>query len=180
MDCDCRSASGMMESSQGATVNTLRPRQNGRHFADNIFKCSFLTENFWILNEISPKYVPYGLTDNMATLVKIMAWRRTCDNPLSESMLVYFIDKNSWYPGSPKMNVTRYPSSLRLILSVVCLEICRKWSTNQWPGNGWNSSEHDQKLIISGECNNGCTCQVWVQSPMKMCITNQRLRNWQD
>ena len=24
------------------TVNTLRPRQNGRHFADNIFKCIFL------------------------------------------------------------------------------------------------------------------------------------------
>ena len=26
-------------------VNTLRPRQNGRHFPDNIFKCIFLFEN---------------------------------------------------------------------------------------------------------------------------------------
>ena len=25
--------------------NTLRPRQNGRHFPDNIFKCIFLKEN---------------------------------------------------------------------------------------------------------------------------------------
>ena len=25
--------------------NTLRPRQNGRHFADDIFKCIFLNEN---------------------------------------------------------------------------------------------------------------------------------------
>ena len=26
-------------------LNTLRPRQNGRHFADDIFKCIFLNEN---------------------------------------------------------------------------------------------------------------------------------------
>ena len=26
-------------------INTLRPRQNGRHFPDNIFKCIFLNEN---------------------------------------------------------------------------------------------------------------------------------------
>ena len=26
-------------------VSTLRPRQNGRHFADDIFKCIFMNEN---------------------------------------------------------------------------------------------------------------------------------------
>ena len=44
----------------------------------------FLNENFWILYEISLKYVPYGLIDN------IMAWRRTGDGPSSEPMLVSF------------------------------------------------------------------------------------------
>ena len=29
-------------------VNTLRPRQNRRHFADHIFKCIFVNENVWI------------------------------------------------------------------------------------------------------------------------------------
>ena len=29
-------------------VNTLRPRQRGRHFPDHIFKCIFLNENVWI------------------------------------------------------------------------------------------------------------------------------------
>ena len=33
-------------------VNTLRPRQNGRHFADDMFKCIFLNENVWIPIEI--------------------------------------------------------------------------------------------------------------------------------
>ena len=31
------------------TLNPLRPRRNGRHFADDILKCIFLSENEWIL-----------------------------------------------------------------------------------------------------------------------------------
>ena len=38
-------------------INTLRPRQNGRHFADNVFKCIFLDENVWISLKISLKFV---------------------------------------------------------------------------------------------------------------------------
>ena len=29
-------------------LSTLRPRQNGRHFPDDIFECIFLNENVWI------------------------------------------------------------------------------------------------------------------------------------
>ena len=29
-------------------LNTLRPKQNGRHFADDTFKYIFLKENVWI------------------------------------------------------------------------------------------------------------------------------------
>ena len=38
--------------------NTLRPRQNDRHFTDNIFKCISLNENVWILLRISLKFAP--------------------------------------------------------------------------------------------------------------------------
>ena len=34
-------------------VNTLRPRQNGRHFPDDIYKWIFLNENLWISIKIS-------------------------------------------------------------------------------------------------------------------------------
>ena len=37
---------------------TLRPRQNCRYFADDIFKCTFFNEKFRILNKISLKHVP--------------------------------------------------------------------------------------------------------------------------
>ena len=36
-------------------VNRLRPEQDGRYFADNIFKCIVWNENFWIANQISFK-----------------------------------------------------------------------------------------------------------------------------
>ena len=72
--------------------NTLRPRQNGHHFADDISRCIFLNENIWILNKISLKYVPLCLIDNMAALVQIMAWRRSGDKPLSEAILVCSTD----------------------------------------------------------------------------------------
>ena len=39
-------------------VNTLRPRQNGRYFTDDIFKYIFLNENVWISIKISLKFVP--------------------------------------------------------------------------------------------------------------------------
>ena len=52
-------------------VNTLRPRQNGRHFADGIFKCIFLNGNGWISLKISLKFVPMVLINNISALVQI-------------------------------------------------------------------------------------------------------------
>ena len=69
-------------------LNTLRPRQNGRHFADDIFKCIFLNENVWIPSKISLKFVPQGTINNIPGLVQIMAWRRPGDKPLSGPMVV--------------------------------------------------------------------------------------------
>ena len=68
--------------------NTLRPRQNGRHFADDTFKCIFVNENVRILIEISLKFVPKGPINNIPSLVQIMAWRRPGDKPLSEPMMI--------------------------------------------------------------------------------------------
>ena len=69
-------------------VYKLRQRQNGRHFADSIFKCIFLNENVWITIKFSMKFVPKGPINNIPALVQIMAWRRPGDKPLSEPMMV--------------------------------------------------------------------------------------------
>ena len=70
------------------SFNTLRPRQDGRHFADAIFTCNFFNENCCILINFSLKYVRKGPIDNNAALVQIMAWRRSGDKPLSETMMI--------------------------------------------------------------------------------------------
>ena len=69
-------------------LNSLRPRQNGRHFADDIFKRIFLKEIAWIPIKISLKFVSKGPIIDIPSLVQTMAWRRPGNKPLSESMMV--------------------------------------------------------------------------------------------
>ena len=69
-------------------INTLRLRQNGRHFADYMFKWIFLNENIWILLKISLKFVPKVWINNIPALVQIMAWRWPGNKLLSEPMVV--------------------------------------------------------------------------------------------
>ena len=70
-------------------VHTFKPRQDGRHFADNILKCIFFNENVWVLIKIALKFVPKGPITciNMPSLVQVTAWHRKGDKPLSEQMM---------------------------------------------------------------------------------------------
>ena len=70
------------------SLNTLRPRQNGRHFADDTFNRIFVNENVRISIKFSLKFVPKGPINNIPALVQIMAWRRPGDKPLSEPLMV--------------------------------------------------------------------------------------------
>ena len=69
-------------------LNTLRPRQSGRHFADAIFKCIFFNENICISLKISLKFVPKVSINNIPAFVQIIAWRLPSTKPLSEPMVV--------------------------------------------------------------------------------------------
>ena len=51
-----------------------------------------MNEKFWILIQISLKFVTKGLIDNKAALVQVMAWCWTDDKPLPEPMLIQFTD----------------------------------------------------------------------------------------
>ena len=88
------------------SVNSLRPRQNGRYNADDIFKCIFLNENVWIPIKISLKFVPKVPINNIPALVQILAWRRSGDKPLSEPMVVRLlthicVTRPQWVKSSP-------------------------------------------------------------------------------
>ena len=95
------------------TVNTLRPRQNGRYFADDIFKCIFLNEIAWISLKISLKFVPMVRIYNIPALVQIMAWCRPGDKPLSEPMMVSLlthicVTRPQWVNDTISYNMTNW------------------------------------------------------------------------
>ena len=69
-------------------INALRPRQNERRFADDIFKYIYLSENVWIPIKVSLKFVPKAPINNILALVQIMAWRRPGDKTLSQPMVI--------------------------------------------------------------------------------------------
>ena len=50
-------------------LNTSRPRPNGHHFADDVFKCIFLNEDIWNSLKIYLKFVPKVPIDNIPALV---------------------------------------------------------------------------------------------------------------
>ena len=93
---------------KGFSINTLRPGQNGRHFADAIFKCIFLNENVWTPIKISLKFVPKGPINNIPALVQIMAWRQLGDKPLSQPVMVRLpthicVTRSQWVKGDSKI-----------------------------------------------------------------------------
>ena len=113
-------------------VNTLRPRQNGRQFLDDIFKRIFLNENVWISLKISLKFVPKGLINNIPALFQIMAWRWPGDMPLSEPIMVNLLTHicvprpqwanhhNAW---NQKMYQNWYIFLFAHIVSILALQI---------------------------------------------------------
>ena len=121
--------------------STLRPRQSCRHFADDIFKCIFLNENFRISNKISLKFVPRGPISNIQAFVQLIAWRRPGDKPLSEPIVVrslthICITRPQWVYGTRELQVfdciinVQYISQdiLTVLLGFVLLWSCH----NSW------------------------------------------------
>ena len=105
--------------------NSLRPRQHGRHFADDTFKCIFLNESVWIPITISLEFVPKGPINNIPALVHMMAWRRPGNKPLSESMMVrlpmhIYVTRPQWVKETYNYIFSFYQFSTLLIMGSLC------------------------------------------------------------
>ena len=98
-------------------VNTLMPRQHGRHFADDTFKPIFLNTNIQISIKMSPMFVPKDPINNIPALVQIMAWRRSGDEPLSEPRMVR-LSTHICVTGPQWVNIAQ-KNSLQFILRCV-------------------------------------------------------------
>ena len=151
----------------GPLLNTLRPRQNGRHFPDDIFKRIFFNENVWISFKISLKFVPKGPINSIPALVQITAWRRPGDKPLSEAMLVSLLThkcvtrpqwvkktlsywyRNSHYHQISNIRCTNTKTSMFLVSSCSCLcqSYWRQVLTREWRCS-WSSADRQGSNYI--------------------------------
>ena len=118
-----------LRSSKGCSqwfFNTLRPRQNGRRFADDTFKRIFLNENVGLSIKISLKFVPKGPINNNPALVQIMAWRWSGDKLLSEPMMASLlthicVTQPQWVKGA--LFPPRLADNVTALVRLVKLEL---------------------------------------------------------
>ena len=120
-------------------LNTLRPRQNGRHFPDDTSKCIILNENIWTLIKISLKFVPKGLINNIPSLVLKIAWHWPGDKPLSEPMIVrlpmhIFNTRPQWVNS---LNVMPAKMVWLIILKTKHLYVFKIWSCRKSSCLNW-------------------------------------------
>ena len=135
---------------EGYQINTSRPRQNGRHFADDTFKRIFLNGNVRISIKISLKFVPNVQFDNIPALVQIMAWRRLGDKPLSGPMMVILlthicVTRPQWVNDIRML----YPPFIRTLPTCsvprACVHRCIWWLTAVKPAR-YEYSSMDAKI----------------------------------
>ena len=70
--------------------STLMQQQKWTPFADEMFNFDFLCENFNFEYFFLLKFVPTDHNDKNSALVRVMAWRRTWDQLLSETMMALY------------------------------------------------------------------------------------------
>ena len=119
--------------------NTLRPRQNGHHVPDYIFKCISLNENVQISIKILLNFALKSSISNIPALVQIMAWRRPGDKPLSElmmfSLLIHIcVTWPQWVnsPWSSTISPLQMATEIKQTLLVVILD-STIFTSQKWP-----------------------------------------------
>ena len=91
---------------------------------DDIFK-SIFNESVWISITISLKFVPKGPIDYKSALVQVMAWHRTGEKPLPESMLTQFTDAHiRHYIGGNKITKSGRSFHRGLVHPVQSASLC--------------------------------------------------------
>ena len=101
--------------------NTLRPRQNGRHFPDDIFKCIFLNENVYISIKAN------GSVNNISALVRIMAWHRPGDKPSVQFSSTVYSDSSCSPKNTIQIHTYKHTKKIKSIRTKDLNTITGQW-----------------------------------------------------
>ena len=145
------------------SFNSLRPRQNGRRFADDSFKCIFLNENVLIFIKILLNFIPKGTINNIPALIQIMAWRIYASLGLNELKNMTKYDKYVNHTRKEQWNPLRITTCWRKYE-----KSCLTQTALDYGGVIWHSqTTHMQPVFILPRLD------IWGFS---MCIITLKLR----
>ena len=144
--------------------------------AEDILKCIFLNENYRILIQISPKFLPRSPIDNKPALVQVMAWSRTGDKPLPEPMLTQCTEIYVAL-GGDELNLSNH---FGLVTSYGTRDFCLYWFRyrlalirppshylNQWWITfHWTIETNFSGILIK------CISLLQIKSILKSCLQN--------
>ena len=131
------------------TFNTLRSRQNGRHFPGDIFKDIFFNESCFILIKISLKDVPLGLFNDIPLVgwdngLALVRWQAIMQesNPKEYRLLNSINTLRTVVDNKAKWNKTKLWLYQRFISWYVCgvfMIACQRMFLYTWENRTWPS-----------------------------------------
>ena len=120
---------GGVDPSGPRPITTVMPRQNCRHFVDDILKCIFANENIWILIKISLKFVTKFQINNNATISKTLkCFSSRLAVVFAQSIEVRFYVENEDVVGAGPTGDAHTPSEcLTILLPIKVWLISEVW-----------------------------------------------------
>ena len=112
------------------STNTLRPRQDGRQFADDIFICIFSNENVLNFHSNLTEICSRESSWQKLAMVQVIAWCQTCNEWLPESKLTKIHNTISFHQATIQLTYCGLATPLGdICLGQYCL---RQWLVAWW------------------------------------------------
>ena len=147
-------------------ISSMRLRQNGCHFADDMYKHISLYGKCCILIQIN----------NMPTLVQIMACHQTGDKPLSKPMMAIFC----WCYNISLLDFEYIWELVPLFLDISWGMICIKWQNKGilCPKSHWVIQKYTNPMAaftIRSQFKLNCHWILMVDLPGTVCIDYKKI-----
>ena len=134
--CDSRMGSTTIYFSH-TLWHTLKPKLNGCHFADSIFRYIIPKEYFSLLMHILEESVPYGPVHNMSALV----------SPVQNQAITLFnVDQDLFHHMPSLANWSHYENTPHSL--TMSIKLCPFWACGGNFTISWQEGHHCNKIVF--------------------------------
>ena len=149
-------------------LRILRPKQNGAHFANDIFKCRSVTENGWVSIKISLNNVPNRPINStlLPALVQVLDCLLSGSKPLPKPMLPGF-QLDPWEQTTVKFELKLKKSFIKMRVKSVICEVAAFLSRG---GGGGGVNNHPTMVGIMFWCRSVTNVSTGYDELKDICV----------